>query len=165
LLTPDDVQAFMTAQAVAGELLLLDVPTPTVETAAQAVGTLPQQIIKSLLFLVNGQPVLAITCGTATVDRRAIGAMYGVGRKKVRLASQDEVLGIAGYPVGAMPPFAHLRPLPTLVDRQVLQQPFVYGGGGGECALLRLAPAELLRITGAQVLDLNSLPGTVDQAI
>ena len=163
-MTPDDVQAFMTAQSVAGELLLLDVPTPTVETAAQAVGALPQQIIKSLLFLVEGQPVLAITCGTGTVDRRAIGALFGVGRKKVKLASPDEVLEIAGYPVGAMPPFAHLQPLPTLIDRQVLQQAFVYGGGGGECALLRLAPEELLRVTGAQVLDLASPPGTAESA-
>jgi prolyl-tRNA editing enzyme YbaK/EbsC (Cys-tRNA(Pro) deacylase) len=156
LLTPDDVQGFMHARAVAGELLLLDVPTPTVEMAAQAVSALPQQIIKSLLFLVNDQPVLAITCGTATIDRRAIAALYGVGRKKVRLASPDEVLSIAGYPVGAMPPFAHLQLIPTLVDRSVLQQPFVYGGGGGECALLRLTPDELLRLTGAQVLDLTS---------
>jgi len=164
LLTPDDVQRFMDAQAVDGEILLLDVPTPTVETAARAVGALPQQIIKSLLFLVSGQPVLAITSGTETIDRRAIGNLFGVGRKKVKLASPDEVLEIAGYPVGAMPPFAHLQPLPALIDRQVLQQPFVYGGGGGECALLRLAPAELLRVTWAQVLDLTSPPGTGEQA-
>ena len=74
MLTPDDVQGFMAARAIDGEILLLDVPTPTVEMAAQAVGTQPQQIVKSLLFLVNSQPVLAITCGTETIDRRAIGA-------------------------------------------------------------------------------------------
>ena len=162
MLTPDDVRGFMDARAIDGEILLLDVPTPTVEMAAQAVGALPGQIVKSLLFLVNSQPVLAITCGTETVDRRAIGMLFGVGRKKVKLASPDEVLAIAGYAVGAMPPFAHLQPLTTLVDRSVLQQPFVYGGGGGECALLRLTPAELLRVTGAQVLDLTSPPEIVE---
>jgi len=156
LLTPDDVQKYMDARAVQGEILVLDVPTPTVETAAQAVGALPQQIIKSILFLVSGQPVLAITCGTETVYRRAIAALYGVGRKKVKLASPQEVLESAGYPVGAMPPFAHLQPLPTLIDRRVLQQPFVFGGGGADNTLLRLAPADLLRLTAAQVLDLTS---------
>jgi prolyl-tRNA editing enzyme YbaK/EbsC (Cys-tRNA(Pro) deacylase) len=154
----------MDTQAIVGEILFLDVPTPTVETAARAVSALPQQIIKSLLFLVNGQPVLAITCGTGNVDRRAIGVLFGVGRKKVRLASPGEVLEIAGYPVGAMPPFAHLQSLPTLIDQQVLQQPYVYGGGGGESALLRLAPSELLRVTAAQVLDLTSPPGTEENA-
>lgn len=164
MLTPHDVQAFMDARAIAGEILLLDVPTPTVETAARAVSALPQQIIKSLLFVVNSQPVLAITCGTGNVDRRAIAAFFGVSRKKVRLASPDEVLEIAGYPVGAMPPFAHVYPLTTLIDPQVLQQPYVYGGGGAESALLRLAPSELLRVTGAKVLDLASPPATEEQA-
>jgi prolyl-tRNA editing enzyme YbaK/EbsC (Cys-tRNA(Pro) deacylase) len=126
---PDDIRDFLAAGAIDGEIVLMDIPTPTVEMAAQAVGRLPRQIIKSLLFLVNSQPVLVIT----------------------------------GYPVGAMPPFPHPQPLPTLIDRQVLQQPLMYGGGGGECALPQLSPVELLRLTEAQVMDLTSPPRKIEQ--
>lgn len=158
MLTPDDVQSYMDARGIAGEMLYLETPTPTVETAALAVNTSPQQIIKSILFLVNEQKVLAITCGTDFVDRRSIARVYEVGRKRVKLAPPEIVLEVAGYPVGAMPPFAHREPLPTLIDPRVLEQPFVYGGGGAENALVRLSPADILRVTQAQTVELTS-PG------
>ena len=155
----------MAAHAIEGEILHLSTPTLTVETAAQAVGVRPEQIVKSILFLVNEasaeetwKPVLAITCGTAYVERRAIGARYGVGRKRVKLASPEQVLSIAGYEVGAMPPFGHRQPLPILLDRRVLDQPEVFAGGGAENALVRLNPQDIARVTGAVVMDLTDIP-------
>ena len=159
LLTPADLQAFMQSNAIQGEMLFLDEPTPTVETAAQAVGTQPEQIVKSILFIVDEQAVLAITCGTHLVERRAIADLYGVGRKRVKLASPETVLEISGYEVGAMPPFGHRKPIPTLLDGQVLDQPVVYAGGGAENALLRLNPQDILRATEARVMDLTASPG------
>lgn len=158
MLTPHDVQAYLEANAIVGEIVHLDVPTLTVEAAAQAVGVPPQQIVKSILFLVGEHPVLAITCGLDYIERRAIAGLFGVGRKRVKLATAEEVLRIAGYPAGAMPPFAHQQSLDTLLDQRVLGQPEVYAGGGAENALLRLSPQEILRATQARVLDLVSLP-------
>jgi prolyl-tRNA editing enzyme YbaK/EbsC (Cys-tRNA(Pro) deacylase) len=157
-LGPHDLQAFMDARAIPGEILHLSAPTPTVETAAQAAGVPAEQIVKSILFLVNAQPVLAIACGMAYVERRAIAARYGVGRKRVKLASPEEVLAVSGYEVGAMPPFGHRQPLATLLDRRVLDLPVVYAGGGAENALLRLAPHDIARFTNAEVLDLITNP-------
>jgi prolyl-tRNA editing enzyme YbaK/EbsC (Cys-tRNA(Pro) deacylase) len=122
--------------------------------AAQAVGTRPERIVKSILFLIDGHPVLAITCGTLPIERRAIAGRYGVGRKRVKLAAPQAVLEVSGYEVGAMPPFGHRQPLPTLLDRRVLDLPEVYAGGGAENALLRLDPGDLLRATRAKVIDL-----------
>lgn len=136
------------------EILHLDVPTPTVETAAKAVGTWVEHIVKSILFIIEDRPVLTITSGTAYVDRRAIANLYDVGRKRVKLASAEVVLSICGYEVGAMPPFGHLRRLPTLLDRRVLEQPEIYAGGGAENVLVRLSPEDILRVTQAQVIDL-----------
>jgi prolyl-tRNA editing enzyme YbaK/EbsC (Cys-tRNA(Pro) deacylase) len=153
-LTSTDLQAFMQERGIHGEMLHLDVPTPTVETAAQAVGTRVERIVKSILFVIEGQPVLAITCGTSYVDRRAIASMFSVGRKRVKLASAETVLEISGYEVGAMPPFGHLRKLPTLLDRGVLEHPEVYAGGGAENVLVRMEPEEILRATQAQVIEL-----------
>jgi prolyl-tRNA editing enzyme YbaK/EbsC (Cys-tRNA(Pro) deacylase) len=65
ILGPADLNAFLTSHQIPGELLSLDSPTPTVETAALAVGAQPEQIVKSILFLVDGKPVLTITGGTS----------------------------------------------------------------------------------------------------
>jgi len=158
MLTPSDLQGYLNAHAISAEIVFLDVPTPTVETAAQAVGTTPNQIVKSILFLVADLPVLAIACGLDYIDRHPIAALYGVGKKQVKLASPQKVLDIAGYEAGAMPPFAHLTPLPTLIDRRVMAQPLVYSGGGAGNALMRVDPQNILRATQARLMDLVATP-------
>ncbi len=161
ILTSIDFQAYLDQHALPGEILHLSVPTPTVETAAAAVGCQPEQIVKSILFLVDDQPALAVTCGMATIERRAIAAHYGVGRKRVKLASPEEVIAIAGYAVGAMTPFGHRKPLPTLLDPRVLDQAEVFAGGGDENALVRLNPQDILRASNAVVLSLTSFPSII----
>jgi prolyl-tRNA editing enzyme YbaK/EbsC (Cys-tRNA(Pro) deacylase) len=155
LLDSSHLERFIEIHAIEAEVIPLSVHTPTVEAAARAMGTTPERIVKSLLFLVKGRLVMAIASGPSRVERRAIAAYYGVPRKRVELAGADTVLATTGYPVGAVPPFGHLRPLPTLLDRRVLDQPEVYAGGGSIDALLRVSPAEIVRVTGAVALDLR----------
>ena len=140
--------------AIQAELIKLSVHTPTVEDAAQAVRTSPSQIVKTLLFLINGEPVVAITCGTSRIDRRTIAAYFEVGRKRVKLADAEAVLEMTGYPVGAVPPFGLRQQIQTLIDPSVLEHPEVYAGGGAIDTLLRISPTEIVRVTGAVVLDL-----------
>ncbi len=149
-----ELATFIQVNHIQGEILHLSVPTPPVEAAAQAVHALPEQIVKSILFLVDDQPVLAIACGTANISRRAIADLYGVGKKRVKLASAEKVAEISGYEVGAMPPFGHRQPLNTLIDQSVLAMTESYAGGGAENALLSLNPQEIIRITNAKVMDL-----------
>lgn len=150
-----DLQAFMQHQGIRGEILHLEVPTPTVETAAQAVHARPEQIIKSILFIVEDQPVLAIACGLSVIGRRPIADLYQVGKKRVKLASPELVLEVSGYEVGAMPPFGHKQRLNTLMDHKVFDVPEAYAGGGADNTLVRLDPQEILRITEAKVMDLT----------
>jgi len=163
-LGPTHLAGYMGANNLPGEILELDVPTPTVEAAAAAVGCEPDQIVKSLLFLVHDEPVLAITSGPDYIERRAIAAHYQVGRKKVKLADPQTVLEETGFGVGAMPPFGHTSPLPTLIDQRVLDKEQVYAGGGSDQTLLRIAPQIILAATQGAVLDLLSYnpqkPGT-----
>jgi prolyl-tRNA editing enzyme YbaK/EbsC (Cys-tRNA(Pro) deacylase) len=125
-----------------------------VEDAALAVGTSLENIVKSLLFRINDGFILAITCGPAHIERRAIAAHFKVGRKKVKLADPGKVLQETGYQVGAMPPFGHYTPLPTLIDKRVLEKDQVYAGGGSDQTLMRIKPEVILAASGAQVLDL-----------
>jgi len=165
-LSPAELQAYMQVHSIPGEFIFLKTPTPTVETAAQAVGTNPEQIVKSILFLIEGNPILAITCGPAHVDRRTLASFFTVGRKRVKLASPEAVLQMTGFEVGAMPPFGHHFPLLTMLDWRVLEKSVIYAGGGAENALLRLAPQDILQTTRARVIDLlipqNNPPQQVD---
>jgi peptidoglycan LD-endopeptidase LytH len=155
-LGPADLNAFMDSKGIVGEIIKIPVPTRTVETAAQAVGVAPEQIVKSILFLIEGKPVLVITCGTAHVDRRRVGKRFGVGRKRVKLASSEEVVAETGYEVGAMPPFGQREPLITLVDPRILRSQTVYAGGGSEDTLLKLDPRAILSASGAEVLEVTA---------
>ncbi len=126
--------------------------TPTVVDAARALGVSPEQVIKTLLFLVDGRPVIYITNGPDKVDKRVLARHFGVGRKKVKLADGETVRRLTGYPPGGVPPFGHATPLPVLIDVRVLDLPVVYGGGGDDRTMLRVAPAEIVRVTGATII-------------
>jgi prolyl-tRNA editing enzyme YbaK/EbsC (Cys-tRNA(Pro) deacylase) len=149
-----ELETYVQAHNISAEIIHLGVPTPTVETAAQAVGTHVDQIIKSILFLADEHPVLAIACGLSNIQRRAIADLFGIGKKRVKLATPEMVLEISGYEVGAMPPFGHRQQLNTVIDRHVLDFTDAYAGGGAENVLLHLNPHDILRVTGARVLDL-----------
>jgi Cys-tRNA(Pro) deacylase len=154
MLSTDHLMHFLDEHNIEAEILELSVPTPTVEDAAEAVGARPEQVVKSLLFLVDDQPVVAIACGTSRVDRRPIAAHFGVGRKRVKLGDAATVLAVTGYPIGAMPPFGQKSRLLTLVDHRVLDHEHVFAGGGSINALMRIDPAEIVRVTDAVELDL-----------
>ncbi len=151
MLTSADLAAFIAREGIAAEIIRLPSHTPTVETAAQALGVGTEQVAKSLLFLVDGRPYLVIGYGTGRVDVKKIAAHFGVARKRVKLADAGTVLAITGYLAGAVPPFGHKQPLPTLLDPGILSLPALYAGGGDLNAMLRIAPAELQRVTAAQI--------------
>lgn len=153
-----DLQAYMDQNSIRGEIIRLDQPTPTVPDAARAVGAAPEQIVKTILFQVNGEPALGIAGGTTPIDRRVIAGQYQVGRKQVKIAPPETVLEILGYPVGTVPPFGHRRKLPAMLDQALLGLEEIYGGGGEINALVRMAPAHLAEVTGAVITDLLSPP-------
>lgn len=155
-LTADDLQAWLRRHGVAAEIVRLNTPTPTVQAAAEAVGAPPDHILKTVVFLAAGEPVLVVARGPERIPLGALARRLGVSRKRLRVARPEEVLAITGYPVGAVPPCGHRRPLRVLVAARVLQLPMAYAGGGAENALLRIAPADLLAATGAEVVALSS---------
>ena len=154
-LTGLDLQQFIDKNQIEAVILPMDRHTLTVSDAAQALQVTPEQIIKSLLFLVKGEPVLVINNGLAKVDQRKVAGYLGVGRKQVRFASAGQALEITGYVVGSMPPFGHRQKLTTLVDPAVTAYPVIFGGGGDIDAMLRLTPGELLRVTRAELLPVS----------
>jgi prolyl-tRNA editing enzyme YbaK/EbsC (Cys-tRNA(Pro) deacylase) len=154
-LTSADLQRFIDEHQLKATILPMAEHTPTVPDAARALGVEPEQIIKSLVFLVRDEPLLVINNGLAKVDRRKVAERLEVGRKQVKFANAEQALEITGYIVGSMPPFGHRQKLRTFVDPAVTRLTPIFGGGGDIDAMLRLTPAELLRVTGADVLEVG----------
>jgi prolyl-tRNA editing enzyme YbaK/EbsC (Cys-tRNA(Pro) deacylase) len=165
---PDELQAYITRERIAAELVGGLGDTPTVPAAAAALGVATDQIIKTLLFVVERQvagasqaaPLVVISHGERRVDKAALAAHWGVGKKRVSLAPAPVVLELLGYAAGGVPPFGHRTRLPLLIDAGVLglRERFggvIYGGGGDDRTMLRLSVDELLRVTGGEVQRLN----------
>ncbi len=154
-LTSADLQHFIAEHQIEATILPMAEHTPTVPDAARALGVETGQIIKSLIFLVRDEPLLVINNGLAKVDQRKVAARLGVGRKRVKFANAERALEITGYVVGSMPPFGHRQKLRTFVDPAITKLAIIFGGGGEIDAMMRLTPAELLRVTGAELLEVS----------
>ncbi|MBX5443826.1 aminoacyl-tRNA deacylase [Sphaerobacter sp.] len=150
---PDRLARYLAEHGVDAEILFPDQPTPTVPLAAEALGVPPDQIVKSLLFQgKDGDCVLAIVRGTARVSRARLAAVTGLRQPK--LAPPQVVRDLTGYEPGGTPPVGHLTPVPVVVDRAVLDEAVVFGGGGSDRTMLRIRPHDIVRLTRAVVADL-----------
>lgn len=161
-MTDDDLARFLAEKGVDARLVRPGQPTPTVPDAARALGVEPRQIVKSLVFLADGAPVLVVAAGEARIHYPSLARALGLSRRRVKLASPEEALERSGFPVGAMPPFGHRRPLATLADASSLNpggedpgRVILYAGGGTDAALLEVSLATLLRVSGARLADLT----------
>jgi prolyl-tRNA editing enzyme YbaK/EbsC (Cys-tRNA(Pro) deacylase) len=165
---PNELQAWMAREHIDAALIDGLGDTPTVPAAAAALGVETDQIIKTLLFLVERQedgaakrePLVVISYGERRVDKGLLAAHYGVSKKRVTLAPAEVVLALLGFAAGGVPPFGHRTRLPLLIDAGILglRQRYggvIYGGGGDDHTMLRLSVDELLRVTGGEVHRLN----------
>ncbi len=150
-----NLQQFINEHQIDARIIPLGKHTLTVGDAAKALSVSTDQIIKSLVFHVNKEPLLVINNGLARVDRKRLAAYLGIGRKKVKFASPDIAFSLTGYVVGSMPPFGHKQNLRTLVDSAVTKMDVIYGGGGGIDTMMRLTPETLLTVTQAELVSLS----------
>jgi len=146
------VQAELAALGLDRKVIELDVHARTSQQAADALGVAVAQIAKSLIFMVDGAPVLVIASGVNRVDEGKLGALAG-GR--VRRADADTVRQVTGYAIGGVPPVAHDSKLPVYVDRDLRQYDLLYAAGGLPECVFPLTPDELIRVTAGRVADLR----------
>lgn len=151
---------YLASGAAAGDLVRPGREMPTVALAAAALGVEPGCIVKSIVFRHKkdkSRACLAIAPGDGRVQPAKVARALGLSQLK--LASAEAALDATGYAVGGIPPVGHARPLPVVIDASVLERDEVYGGGGDEWHMLRITPAEIVRVTGAVVADILVLPG------
>jgi prolyl-tRNA editing enzyme YbaK/EbsC (Cys-tRNA(Pro) deacylase) len=125
--------------------------TRTAADAAGAIGCAVDQIVKSLVFIADAQPVLVLTSGGNRVDVVKLGRESAAAA--VRKADAEEVRAATGYAIGGTPPFGHARALPVLVDRDLTRFEVVWAAAGTPRHVFPIAPADLVRISGGRVAD------------
>ena len=132
--------------------------TRTAADAARAVGCDVAQIVKSLVFMADGEPILALVSGANRVDPGRLGSALGAAGA-VRRADGDEARQATGVAIGGVPPFGHVRPVTVLVDRDLLRHELLWAAAGLPDAVFAVTPADLVRISGGRVVDLAAADG------
>ncbi len=124
--------------------------TRTAVEAAAAVGCELGQIVKSLVFECDGEPVLALTSGAKRVDTAALGRVLG---GSVQRADANTVRDATGYAIGGTPPFGHSRPLRTVVDATLLEYDHLWAAAGTPETVFEISSADLVRVSSGTVAD------------
>jgi len=149
--------ALKVQEAIAGHgldrrVIELSVHARTSQQAADALGVTVGQIVKSLVFTVDGRPLLVAASGANRVDERRLGAVAG-GR--IRRADPETVKQATGYTIGGVPPIGLQSELTVYIDRDLLGYELVYAAAGLPECVFPIAPDELVRATGGQVVDIK----------
>ncbi len=127
--------------------------THTAQDAAREIGCTVAEIVKSLVFMANGEPVMVLCSGAARVDEAKLKALLEASG--VRRATADEAKAATGYAIGGVPPFAHASSVRVIVDRGLLGFAGVWAAAGLPDAVFPIAPADLVRLADAAVADVT----------
>jgi prolyl-tRNA editing enzyme YbaK/EbsC (Cys-tRNA(Pro) deacylase) len=123
--------------------------TRTAEDAAKQIGTEVERIVKSLVFVNAGEPVVVLCSGRARVDERLLAA--ALGARSVRRATADEAKTFTGFAIGGVPPFGHAVRCRVIADEGLLVFDEVWAAAGLPNAVFPIDPSELVRIADAGV--------------
>jgi Cys-tRNA(Pro) deacylase len=119
----------------------------TAEDAAAAIGCEVAAIVKSLVFTVDGEPVVALVPGDRRLDADALAALAGGGT--VERASLDLVRSATGYAAGGTPPIGHVTELRVFADDALRRHDPVWAAAGSPATVFPIAVDELERVANA----------------
>ena len=127
--------------------------TKTAADAAAAIGVTVGQIVKSLVFGVDNEIVMALVSGSNQLDEKKLALAAG-GSKCARVDA-DAVREATGYPIGGVPPFGHSTQLRVFVDPDLLQYDEVWAAAGTWNDNFGANPNDIVRVAGGVVTDLK----------
>lgn len=126
--------------------------TRTAIDAARAVGYELGQIVKSLVFVAAGRPVVVLVSGPNRLDERRLARVAG---EPVTKADAGVARAATGYAIGGVPPFGHATELPVYMDRELLDYPFVWAAAGRPDSVFEIEPGQLRELSKAVVMDVK----------
>ncbi len=126
--------------------------TRTAPDAARAVGCELGQIVKSLVFVAGGRPVVALVSGSNRLDEILLGSAAGL---PVAKADAEIARSSTGYSIGGVPPFGHATNIPVFMDRDLLGYAVVWAAAGRPDSVFEIEPQRLRELSNATVIDLK----------
>jgi prolyl-tRNA editing enzyme YbaK/EbsC (Cys-tRNA(Pro) deacylase) len=150
---PDRVQAALEAAGLAIEVVKLSDSARTAQLAAEAIGTELGSIVKSLVFLADGEPVLVLVAGDRRADPVKLKALLQA--RRVMIADAERVKQETGFSIGGVPPVGHLQPLSTWIDQSLGRFETVYAAAGHPHAVFPIAYETLIQLTNGHVADIT----------
>ncbi|MFI0899797.1 Cys-tRNA(Pro) deacylase [Streptomyces sp. NPDC020983] len=115
------------------------------EEAAQALGTGPERVFKTLVAEVDGALTVAVVPVAGALDLKALAS--AAGGKRAAMADPAAAERTTGYVRGGISPLGQRRPLPTVLDASALGFPTIFVSAGKRGLEVELAPAVLLALT------------------
>lgn len=129
--------------------------TRTAEDAARAIGADVGQIVKSLVFVADGRPVICLVSGRNRLDAARLEELAGAG--EVSRADADTVRQATGFAVGGVPPFGHRNRIPVYLDRDLLSYESVWAAAGTPTSVFAVEPRALAAACNAVIADLKEI--------
>ena len=129
-------------------------PLHSFEQAAAERSQRPEQIVRSILFQIRPEEfVMVLVAGRDQVDWRKFRQL--VGRSRVRMATEEEVLQVTGYRVGTVSPFGLKGKVRVMIDESVLREEEISLGSGVRQMAIIMKSADLRRVLGnAEIVSL-----------
>lgn len=147
----EEVRQFLVAHGLEARIHTFAESTENAYLAAQALKVELGQIVKSVMFLADGVPVLVLMSGDMNVDTKKLKKLLDF--RKVRMADAETVLEVTGYPVGAVPPVAHRQAIDTYLDESLNRFAKIYPAGGTTSNMFATTFEELLGLSEAKVIN------------
>lgn len=148
-----NVKSALTAAGVADTVQVFEDEVPTAAAAASVLGCEVAAITNSLIFELDGSPLLILASGAARVDTALVADQLGSG--KIRRATPDFVLEHTGQQVGGVAPVGHPEKLRTILDTSLQEHPLLWAGAGDHKSMFSISYEELARITAAEPLQVR----------
>jgi prolyl-tRNA editing enzyme YbaK/EbsC (Cys-tRNA(Pro) deacylase) len=126
--------------------------TKTAVDAANAIGCDVGQIVKSLIFAVDGEVVLAYVSGANQLDESKLA--LAAGGSTCSRVDADTVRAATGFPIGGVPPFGHDSALRVFVDPDLMGYDVVWAAAGTWHDVFSLTPQQLVSASGGLVVEL-----------
>lgn len=148
--------AHLTNLGLQDHILTFNTSTATVALAAEAVGTQPERIAKSLTFIVDDSPVMVVTAGDAKISNPKFKAQFGV---KAKMIPGENVEAYIGHDIGGVCPFGINEGVAVYLDASLRRFDTVYPAAGDAGSAVRLSIEELERASGSpEWIDVTKLP-------
>jgi prolyl-tRNA editing enzyme YbaK/EbsC (Cys-tRNA(Pro) deacylase) len=146
------VREALAAAGTTAAVVELDETARTADDAARSIGCPVGAIVKSLVFVVDQTPVMALIAGDRQCATSNLTGILGLEGKCGR-ASPEIVREWTGFAIGGVAPVAHARTMPIAMDESLTRFETVYAAAGHTHCVFSIEPKELARITGAMVSD------------